>query len=165
MHPRQLFTWDRLWRGRYQILGVVLLVLGLGVTVSLASAASSAKPPDVAQSAIFVLVSGALNLGGVWLFSRNPGGANLTASRIALRHLGTVARATIEVRERTEAAFEMRDGKAVRMAVGHLSVQLSAIEQQLGSNLEDWVQAYPDLSPISGPQTAAEFGETKAIDD
>lgn len=147
MHAREFFTWNTAWRGRYQISGAVLLLLGIGVTIALASNASSTDPPSAAESAVFVIVSGVLNLGGVWLFSRSPGSANLTASRMALRHLGEVALAVVEVREQTEAAFEVTNAKAVRTAVGRMSVQLSAIEQRLGSNLEDWVQAHPNLSP------------------
>lgn len=141
-----------------------MLVLGLGVTVWLAAAASSGSPPDTAQSAVFVLISGALNLSGVWMFSRNPGGANLIASRMALRHLGSAARTVVEARVNTEAAFEDPDAKSVRSAVGHLSVQLSAIEQQLGLVLEDWIQAYPDLSPVRGPLAVDDVQEIEGTE-
>ena len=147
MHPRQFFTWSSVLRYRYQIGGVVLLAFGLGATILLAYNASSDEPPSGGESAVYVIVSGVLNIGGVWLFSRNPGGANLTASEIAFRHLGEVAYAVADVAEKADAAFDSTDGRKLKDKIGHISVQLSAIEQRLGSNLEDWVQAHPDLSP------------------
>lgn len=116
---------------------------------------------------MFVIVSGALNVGGVWLFSHRPGGANLTASRIALRHLADAGRAAVKARERAEDAFDNADGPVVRDALGHLSVQLSGIEQQLGSNIDDWVQSYPDLSPLGlvSPKTLSDVPESKVDHD
>ena len=140
------------------------MILGIVVTAVLAGAASSESPPSVAQSALFALVTAILNVGGLWAFSRNPNAASLSASKMALRHLGHAGQNVEAARQRAEAGFEDPDTRSARATLGHLSVQLSALEQQLGSNLQDWLEAYPDLSPTRTPQ-AEKLIETKADDD
>lgn len=130
---------------RFQLAGIALLLFGLGASVWLAFAASSAEPPSGAQSALLVIIGGALNAGGVWTFSRRPNGANLTAARIAARHLGAIAVNAASSRQLAEDAFDDGTTATLRWSMGELSVRLSGIEEHLGSNLEDWAQSYPDL--------------------
>lgn len=127
------------------VIGVVLFTLGLSASVWLAFAASSDTPTTGAQSALLVIVGGLLNVGGAWAVSRRPGGPNLTASRMAVRHLAAGVTAVGVVKDLAERAFERRPPGKAREDIGELSWKLSDVESRLIINLEDWASAYPDL--------------------
>lgn len=126
-------------------IGVVLFALGLSASVWLAFAASSDTPANGAQSALLVVIGGLLNVGGAWAVSRRPGGPNLTASRMAVRHLAAAVTAVGVLKNLAEKAFERRPPGKAREDIGELSWKLSAVESRLIINLEDWANAYPDL--------------------
>jgi hypothetical protein len=139
---------DRIIKSALQhriVVGVFLFALGLGASVWLAFAASSGSPPDGAQSAVLVMVGGLFNLGGAWAVSRRPGGPNLTATRMAARHLAAITTGVGVVKGLAEKAFERRPPGKGREDIGELSWKLSDVETRLISNLEDWTRAYPDL--------------------
>lgn len=127
------------------IIGVVLLTTGLGLSALLAFFASSKNPPDGAQSALLVVIGGAFNVGGAWTVSRHPGGPNLGASYLVIRHLANITRDVSELKRIAETAFESRQSGKGREDLGNLSSGLSEIEKRLIENVEDWALAYPDL--------------------
>ncbi|QTV79263.1 hypothetical protein [Microbacterium sp. NIBRBAC000506063] len=143
------------WVVRHRIvIGVVLFGLGLGTSVLLAFGASSADPPDGAQSALLVIISGLFNVGGAWAVSRRPGGPNLTGSQVAVRHLAKITTDVGKLAQFADEAFEGRPAGKNREDVGQLSWKLSDIESRLITNLEDWAKVYPDLIE-NGPSDAS----------
>ena len=128
---------------RYKIGGILSLLVGLGFTIYLAYAASSNGPPSAAQSALLVVASSISQLAGVWLFSR--GRPNLIAARIAVRHVANIGENIADARVFSEKALDDGSVGVARAAIGELGVRLSFIEQHIGQNLDDWVDAYPGL--------------------
>jgi len=143
MRFRDHFTWEAIVSARYKIGGVVSLLVGLAFTVWLAYAASSDGPPTAAQSALLVVAASIFQLAGVWLFSRDR--PNLIAARIAVRHVASIGESVAEARVLSEKALDDGTVGVARAAIGELGVRLSFIEQHIGQNLDDWVDAYPDL--------------------
>ncbi|MGO4689549.1 hypothetical protein [Glaciibacter sp. 2TAF33] len=135
------------------VIGVVLFALGLGASALLAFGASSADPPDGAQSALLVIIGGLFNVGGAWAVSRRPGGPNLTGSRVVVRHLAKITTDVGKLAKLADTAFESRAAGRGREDVGQLSWKLSDIESRLITNLEDWAKVYPDLIE-DGPDDA-----------
>ena len=82
-------------------------------------------------------------LAGVWLFSR--GRPNLIAARIAVRHVANIGENIADARALSENALDDGSVSVARAAIGELGVRLSFIEQHIGQNLDDWVDAYPGL--------------------
>ncbi|MFJ4044143.1 hypothetical protein ACIPV2_00170 [Microbacterium sp. NPDC089987] len=136
--------WDWVLHRRIGV-GLVLFTLGLSASGWLAFAASAESPPTGSQSALLVILGGLFNLGGAWLVSRRPGGPNLTAARIVVRHLAAIGERVVDVRTMAEVAFDSRPGGKAREDIGVISVKLSEVEDRLIANLEDWTRAYPDL--------------------
>lgn len=127
------------------VIGILLFGLGIGASAVLAFGASSADPPDGAQSALLVIIGGLFNVGGAWAVSRRPGGPNLTGSRVAVRHLAKITTDLGKLAQFADAAFENRPAGKGREDIGQLSWKLSDIESRLITNLEDWAKVYPDL--------------------
>jgi hypothetical protein len=138
-------AWDWLWGHRFIVVGVFLFGLGLAASIWLAFAASSDNPPDGAQSALLVVISGLFNAGGVWAVSQRPGSPNLTASRMAATHLESAADDIADLAALAEEAFERRSPGKSREELGELSWKLSSVETRLRTNVQDWVRAYPGL--------------------
>lgn len=136
---------DWLWGHRFILLGLLLFTLGLGASIWLAFAASSKTPPDGAQSALLVVISGLFNAGGAWAVSRRPGSPNLTASRMAATHLESAADDIANLVELAEKAFERRPAGKSREDIGELSWKLSSVQTRLHTNVQDWVRAFPGL--------------------
>lgn len=136
--------WEWVLRERIGV-GVVLFALGLGASVWLAFAASSDAPPNGAQSAILVIVGSLFNIGGAWAVSRRPGAPNLTASRMAVRHLADLTTDVGNLAVLADEAFQRRPSGKSREDIGPLSWKLSDVESRLVTNIEDWTSAYPDL--------------------
>ncbi len=150
------------WVMRHRILiGVFLLILGIGASVLLAFGASSADPPDGAQSALIVVLGGLFNLGGAWAVSRRPGAPNLIGSRVAVRHLAIITKEVGRLAEFADKAFESKPAGKGREELGKLSWKLSDIEGRLVTNVEDWAKVYPDLVDDESRGTSGEELEAR----
>jgi hypothetical protein len=136
-------------RNRFSIGGTALLIAGLGTSIILAVTASTSDAPNASESALLVLIGAALNGGSAWLFSKGNSRLNLKAARIALRHLDQGAQLAAAARALAEDAFDESNAARSRQKLGRLSVQLSSVEQQLGSNLQDWSDAVEGLTELT----------------
>ena len=132
-----------IWSARFTIIGVIAIGSGLGVSIWLASDASSGKPPSAAQSALFVVVAGLLQLAGTGLFAF--GRPSQERTRTTLRHLGKTLQRIVEAKKIAEVAIDDGTASVTKAAVGELSFRLDTIQQQLTTELEDWSIGHPAL--------------------
>lgn len=136
-------------RHRFHIGGVTLLTAGLVTSIILAASASTSEAPNTAESALLVLIGAAFNGGSAWVFLRGDTRLNIRAAKIALRHLDENANSIVDARSLAEEAFDEPNAPRSRQKIGRLSVQLSSIEQHMGSNLQDWADAVDGLTESS----------------
>lgn len=123
--------------------GMLCILVGIAVTVTLAFLASSSAPPDGAQSALLVIVSGLFQIAGTALFT--SGRPSRATTRASIRHVVKALRKIVEAKEIAEAAIDDGSAPVTKAAVGQLSYKLEAIEQQLATDLEDWAVGHPTL--------------------
>jgi hypothetical protein len=132
-----------IWAARFTVGGVLAILVGLGVSVKLAYAASSHSPPSAAQSALFVVVAGLFQVAGTALFAY--GRPSQDRTQTTLRHLGKTLQKIAEARKLAETATDDGTAAVTKSAVGELSFRLDTIEQQLTTELEDWSIGHPSL--------------------
>lgn len=130
------------WSAR-QVWGVILAVVGAGLTVLLAFLGNTKSPPPASSQASIAAFAILAQLGAAWVFSGHGRADPTLAQRSVARLFGYAQRANA-ARQLAEALHGDKVGIAdMRQGIGQLSVHLSYLEEGYLYSIDDWRVFHP----------------------
>lgn len=133
---------------RFPVAGGACLVLGFVVSIWLAYKASGDHPPSGSQSALFVFVSGALQVGAAAFFGRKKEPVSGAVVGTLLRRHRRLAEEIDIARQEAEAAFDGSNVTQMRPILGQLSVRLSTLQKEHQEVMDEWGMANAELLEV-----------------
>jgi len=121
-----------------QLTGIVLFVLGIGLTALLAFMSGSRRPPSRASDAVLVILIALAQGGAAWAFS-GFGRADPTHAQQSALRLFWLAHRAHGAGSRAQSAFENEAPIAdLHTALGVIATEFSWMEDGLLLAIEDW---------------------------
>jgi hypothetical protein len=125
-------------------LAVACVAVGLILTVALGVWAAGSKPPNGAQSALLVVLSGLFQLGAANYFYR-AGRADPPFVRQVVRQLSALVARARSAERLAELTFDSGTGAQMKQTVGRLSVELSYLREGLELTIPAWQEVNPSV--------------------